>query len=124
MMSSTRDIAPSCVENVDELIERQEKSLVQLETKRAVVRGAGQGATRHDEHGQVEGPDPVRQPDDPADDHRACLTIYYAKNNSRQNSLVEENERRHLQYRRGELGGGARLGLITNARPAETGTKE
>merc|ERR1712061_415414 len=30
MMSSTRDIAPSCVENVDELIERQEKSLVQL----------------------------------------------------------------------------------------------
>jgi len=37
MMSSTRDIAPSCVENVDELIERQEKSLVQLETKRSVV---------------------------------------------------------------------------------------
>merc|ERR1711963_889403 len=33
MLSSTRDIAPSCVENVDELIERQEKSLVQLETK-------------------------------------------------------------------------------------------
>ena len=38
MLSSTRDIAPSCVENVDELIERQEKSLVQLETKRAVVK--------------------------------------------------------------------------------------
>merc|ERR1712055_840909 len=37
MLSSTRDIAPSCVENVDELIERQEKSLVQLETKRSVV---------------------------------------------------------------------------------------
>merc|ERR1712158_39886 len=37
MLSSTRDIAPSCVENVDELIERQEKSLVQLETKRAIV---------------------------------------------------------------------------------------
>jgi len=37
MMSSTRDIAPSCVENVDELIERQEKSLLQLETKRVVV---------------------------------------------------------------------------------------
>ena len=36
MLSSTRDIAPSCVENVDELIERQEKSLVQLETKRSV----------------------------------------------------------------------------------------
>jgi len=38
MLSSTRDIAPSCVENVDELIERQEKSLVQLETKRIVVK--------------------------------------------------------------------------------------
>jgi len=37
MLSSTRDIAPSCVENVDELIERQEKSLNQLETKRAIV---------------------------------------------------------------------------------------
>merc|ERR1711963_1245406 len=37
MLSSTRDIAPSCVENVDELIERQEKSLVQLDTKRDVV---------------------------------------------------------------------------------------
>jgi len=38
MLSSTRDIAPSCVENVDELIERQEKSLLQLETKRSVVK--------------------------------------------------------------------------------------
>lgn len=38
MLSSTRDIAPSCLENVDELIERQEKSLTQLETKRAVVK--------------------------------------------------------------------------------------
>jgi len=38
MLSSTRDIAPSCVENVDELIERQEKSLVQLDTKRTVVK--------------------------------------------------------------------------------------
>merc|ERR1712180_286138 len=37
MLSSTREIAPSCVENVDELIERQEKSLNQLETKRAIV---------------------------------------------------------------------------------------
>jgi len=37
MLSSTRDIAPSCVENVDELIERQEKSLAQLDSKRAVV---------------------------------------------------------------------------------------
>merc|ERR1712088_1001522 len=38
MLSSTRDIAPSCVENVDELIERQEKSLVQLDTKRGIVK--------------------------------------------------------------------------------------
>merc|ERR1711981_430575 len=38
MLSSTRDIAPSCVESVDELIERQEKSLVQLETKRGIVK--------------------------------------------------------------------------------------
>jgi len=38
MLSSTRDIAPSCIENVEELIERQEKSLSQLETKRAIVR--------------------------------------------------------------------------------------
>merc|ERR1712165_491171 len=38
MLSSTRDIAPSCIENVDELIERQEKSLLQLETKRGVVK--------------------------------------------------------------------------------------
>merc|ERR1711963_602513 len=37
MLSSTRDIAPSCVENVDELIERKEKSLVQLDSKRNVV---------------------------------------------------------------------------------------
>jgi len=38
MLSSTREIAPSCVENVDELIERQEKSLVQLDTKKNVVK--------------------------------------------------------------------------------------
>ena len=37
MLSSTRDIAPSCIENVEELIERQEKSLNQLEQKRLVV---------------------------------------------------------------------------------------
>merc|ERR1739844_660564 len=36
-LSSTRDIAPSCVENVDELIERQEKSLSQLDAKKNVV---------------------------------------------------------------------------------------
>merc|ERR1711881_772563 len=38
MLSSTRDIAPSCIENVEELIERQEKSLTQLESKRGVVK--------------------------------------------------------------------------------------
>merc|ERR1711936_1497742 len=38
MLSSTRDIAPSCIENVEELIERQEKSLTQLETKRLPVK--------------------------------------------------------------------------------------
>lgn len=38
MLSSTRDIAPSCIENVEELIERQEKSLNQLETRRGIVR--------------------------------------------------------------------------------------
>ncbi len=38
MLSSTRDIAPSCVENVDELIERQEKAITQLETKRNIVK--------------------------------------------------------------------------------------
>merc|ERR1719370_2707866 len=37
MLSSTRDIAPSCVENVDELIERQGKSLVQLDSKKNIV---------------------------------------------------------------------------------------
>ena len=37
-LSSTRDIAPSCIENVEELIERQEKSLSQMETKRSIVK--------------------------------------------------------------------------------------
>merc|ERR1712080_435575 len=37
LLPSTRDIAPSCVENVDELIERQEKSLTQLDSKRGIV---------------------------------------------------------------------------------------
>ena len=38
MLSSTRDIAPSCIENVEELIERQEKSLSQMQTKRSIVK--------------------------------------------------------------------------------------
>ena len=39
MLSSTRDIAPSCIENVEELIERQEKSLAQLDSKKEPVKG-------------------------------------------------------------------------------------
>ena len=46
----------------------------------------------------------------------AVITVYFAKKNSRQNSLIEENQRRHLAYRRGETGSGARLGLVTNSR--------
>jgi hypothetical protein len=52
MLSSTRDIAPSCVENVDELIERQEKSLSQLESKRTLVNELivkGKGLLEHDD---------------------------------------------------------------------------
>ena len=37
VLSSTRDIAPSCIENVEELIERQEKSLSQMENRRTIV---------------------------------------------------------------------------------------
>merc|ERR1719411_382840 len=38
MMSSTRDVAPSCIENVEELIERQEKSISQLDSKKVPVK--------------------------------------------------------------------------------------
>merc|ERR1719283_690037 len=37
MLSSTREIAPSCIENVDELIERQEKSVTDLIAKGKVI---------------------------------------------------------------------------------------
>ena len=45
----------------------------------------------------------------------ACITIYFAKKNSRQNSLLEENQRRHLMYARGSTGDSTtgRLGLVT-----------
>ena len=46
----------------------------------------------------------------------ALITVIYAKKNSRQNSLLEENERRHLMYKKGETGSGARLGLIMNSK--------
>ena len=43
----------------------------------------------------------------------ACITIWFAKTHSRQNSLVEENSRRHLMYKKGETGTGSRVGLVT-----------
>ena len=45
----------------------------------------------------------------------ACITIYFAKKNSRQNSLLEENQRRHLMYARGSTGDSTtgRMGLVT-----------
>ena len=46
----------------------------------------------------------------------AIMTVYFAKKNSRQNSLIEENQRRHLMYQKGETGSGARIGLVTNTR--------
>ena len=46
----------------------------------------------------------------------AALTVYYAKKNSRQNSLIEENQRRHAMYKKGETGSGARLGLVVNSK--------
>jgi hypothetical protein len=46
----------------------------------------------------------------------ACITIYFAKTYSRQNSLVEENTRRHMMYKKGETGSGSRMGLVTNTR--------
>ena len=46
----------------------------------------------------------------------AIITIIYAKKNSRQNSLIEENQRRHLMYQKGETGSGARIGLVTNTK--------
>ena len=46
----------------------------------------------------------------------ALITVIYAKKNSRQNSLIEENQRRHLMYQKGETGSGARIGLVTNTR--------
>ena len=46
----------------------------------------------------------------------AATTVYFAKKNSRQNSLIEENQRRHLMYQKGETGSGARMGLVTNTK--------
>ena len=50
----------------------------------------------------------------------AAFTIYFAKTNSRQNSLIEENQRRHLMYSKGETGSGTgRMGLITHSKDDE-----
>ena len=46
----------------------------------------------------------------------AAMTVYFAKKNSRQNSLIEENNRRHLMYQKGETGSGARMGLVFNSK--------
>ena len=46
----------------------------------------------------------------------AIGTIIFAKSNSRQNSLIEENQRRHLMYNKGETGSGSRLGLVTHGK--------
>ena len=46
----------------------------------------------------------------------ACMTVYYAKKNSRQNSLIEENQRRHQMYKKGETGSGSRMGLVFNSK--------
>ena len=47
----------------------------------------------------------------------SLLTVIYAKSNSRQNSLQEENYRRHLHYLKGETGSGTgRLGLVTHTK--------
>eukprot|EP00092_Neocalanus_flemingeri_P056599 GFUD01067117.1.p1 GENE.GFUD01067117.1~~GFUD01067117.1.p1 ORF type:complete len:134 (-),score=47.77 GFUD01067117.1:154-555(-) len=46
----------------------------------------------------------------------ACITIYFAKTSMKQNSLVEENQRRHTMYKKGETGSGARMGLVTNTK--------
>ena len=45
----------------------------------------------------------------------SCITIYFAKSNMRQNSMVEENQRRHLMYKKGETKGGSRMGLVTQS---------
>jgi len=52
------------------------------------------------------------------------LTVVFAKTNSRQNSLVEENMKRHLMYKKGETGGAGRLGLITSKGDEKEGEKE
>jgi hypothetical protein len=50
-----------------------------------------------------------------------CLiTVIVAKSHSRQNSLVEENYRRHFKYKTGEDGSqNSRLGLVFNTKEGE-----
>ena len=51
-----------------------------------------------------------------------AITVYVAKSNSRQNSLVQENQRRHLMYSKGDTGTGSgtgRLGLVTRSNDEE-----
>ena len=52
----------------------------------------------------------------------ACITIFFAKKNSRQNSMIEENQRRHLMYSKGSTSTGTgvgRLGLVTHSKDDE-----
>merc|ERR1712098_233924 len=46
----------------------------------------------------------------------ACITIYFARSNSKNFSLIEENQRRHLMYKKGETGSGSRWGLSRTVR--------
>ena len=46
----------------------------------------------------------------------ACITIYFARSNSRTHSLVEENQKRHLAYMKGQTGSGSRIGLVTHSK--------
>lgn len=46
----------------------------------------------------------------------ACITIYFARTNSKNFSLIEENQKRHLMYKKGETGSGSRMGLVTHSK--------
>merc|ERR1712080_523985 len=50
----------------------------------------------------------------------ALMTVMYAKSHSRQNSLLQENVRRHLQYQKGDDGHqSSRLNLVTSTKVEE-----
>lgn len=49
----------------------------------------------------------------------AAGTVYYARGHSKNYSLVEENFNRHKMYKKGDTGGGSRMGLVTNTPETE-----